>query len=107
METIGIKELQVNPAKLTRALEAKQYTLIAKRGKPLGIAFAFNDMIISKGLQTALLIQSYKNSDLSLGQFSKALNISKRESMKLLSTMGVDIIDYNLKDDLKAIENFL
>lgn len=35
MQTIGIKDLQINPTTLTRALEAHEYTLITKRSKPL------------------------------------------------------------------------
>jgi predicted HTH domain antitoxin len=107
MQTIGIKDLQINPAILTRALEAQEYTLITKRSKPLGIAFAFDDKIVTDGLKTALMIDAYQKSLLSLGQLSKALNLSKKETMKLLSLSGIDVIDYDFMDELKDLDSFL
>ena len=107
MQTIGIKELQVNPAKLTNALETKQYTMITKRSNPIGVAIAFDDNILSNGLKTALLIDGFKQGNLSLGQLSNSLNISKKETLKLLSLIGVDILDYDFDDDLNAIDTFL
>ena len=107
MQTIGIKDLQVNPATLTKALEAHEYTLITKRSKPLGIALAFDDKIVTRGLKTALLIDAYEKSLLSLGQLSKALDMSKRETMKMLSLSGIDVIDYDFKDELKDLDSFL
>jgi len=107
MQTIGIKDLQINPATLTKALEAKEYTLITKRSKPIGIALAFDDKIVTEGLKTALMIDAYQKSLLSLGQLSKALDISKREMMKMLSLWGIDVIDYDFKDELKDLDSFL
>ena len=107
MQTIGIKDLQINPAILTKALEAQEFTLITKRSKPVGIALAFDDKIVTQGLKTALMIDAYKKSLLSLGQLSKALNISKKDAMKMLSLMGIDVIDYDFKDELKDLDSFL
>ncbi|PHS36913.1 MAG: hypothetical protein COB07_11865 [Sulfurovum sp.] len=105
MNTIGIKDLQINPAKLTRALEAHEYTMITKRSKPIGIAIAFDEAIVTQGLQTALLIDAYKKGDLSLGQVSRAMDLSKKETMKTLSLMGVDVVDYDFKDDIQTINS--
>ena len=107
MQTIGIKDLQINPATLTKALEAHEYTLITKRSKPLGIALAFDDKIVTRGLKTALMIDAYEKSLLSLGQLSQALDMSKRETMKMLSLSGIDVIDYDFKDELKELDSFL
>jgi predicted HTH domain antitoxin len=107
MQTIGIKELQVNPAILTRSLEANEYTMITKRSKPIGMAFSFDDSIVTDGLKTALMVDAYKKSYLSLGQFAKALDKSHEEAMKLLSLMGVDVIDYDFEDDMKSMDSFL
>jgi len=107
MQTVGIKDLQINPATLTKALEAKEYTLITKRSKPLGIAFSFDDKVVTEGLKTALLIDAYQKSLLSLGQLSKAFELSKKETMKMLSLAGVDVIDYDFKDELEDLDSFL
>ncbi|KIM03150.1 MAG: hypothetical protein KU29_12695 [Sulfurovum sp. FS06-10] len=107
MQTIGIKELQTNPALLTRSLEADEYTMITKRSKPIGMAFSFDNTIITEGLKTALMIDAYKKGYLSLGQFSKTLNKSYEEAMKLLSLMGVDVIAYDFEDDMKFMDSFL
>jgi predicted HTH domain antitoxin len=107
MQSMGIKELQTNPAILTRALEAKEYTMITKRSNPIGIVVSLDDTIISDGLKTSLLITSFKNGNLSLGQLSKALNVSKQKAMKLLSMMSIDVIDYKFSDDLDTLDKFL
>jgi len=107
MQTIGIKELQTNPAILTKALKYKEYTMITKRSNPIGIAVSFDSSIITNGLKTSLLLDGYKNGNLSLGQLSKSLDVSKKKAMKLLSMMGIDIIDYNFKDDIKTLNTFL
>ena len=107
MQTIGIKELQTNPALLTRSLEADEYTMITKRSKPIGMAFSFEDTIVTDGLKTALMIDAYKKGYLSMGQFAKALELNHEEAMKLLSMMGVDVIDYDFDDDMKFIDSFL
>jgi predicted HTH domain antitoxin len=107
MQTIGIKELQINPSILTKALESKEYTMITKRSNPIGIAVSFDEQILSVGLKTSLLIDGYKNGNISLGQLSKSLDISKQKAMNLLSMMGIDIIDYDFEDDIKNLNNFL
>ncbi|MEN8147577.1 MAG: UPF0175 family protein [Campylobacterota bacterium] len=107
MQTIGIKDLQTNPAILTKSLESHEYSMITKRSKPIGIAVAFDDEVLTHGLQKALLIDAYKNGLISLGQLTKSLNISKKETMQMLSLMGIDVVDYSFKDDLKSIDTLL
>lgn len=107
MQTIGIKDLQINPAILTKSLEAKEYTMITKRSKPIGIALSLDDNIISNGLKSSLLIDGYKSGILSLGQLSNSLNISKQKAMRLLSMMGIDVIDYNFDDEMGTLDSFI
>jgi len=107
MQTIGIKDLQINPAILTKTLANKEYAMITKRSNPIGIAVAFDEQILSKGLKTSLLIDGYKSGNISLGQLSIALDISKQKTMKLLSMMGIDIIEYDFNDELDTLDSFL
>lgn len=58
-------------------------------------------------LQKALLIDAYKNSLLSLEQLSKSFNISKKESLKLLSLMGIAVVQYEFEDDLRNMDIFI
>jgi predicted HTH domain antitoxin len=104
MQTLGIKDLQINPAKLTKSLENDEFVLITKRGKALGVATSFGDEALNQGLKSALLTKAYKQGDLSLGQLSTALKMSKKETMNMLSMLGIDVIDYDFKDDLKTLE---
>ncbi len=107
MQTIGIKDLQINPAILTKSLEAKEYTMITKRSRPIGIALSLDDNIISNGLKSSLLIDGYKSGILSLGQLSNSLNISKQKAMRLLSMMGIDVIDYNFDDEMGTLDSLV
>ncbi|PHS38691.1 MAG: hypothetical protein COB07_07645 [Sulfurovum sp.] len=106
MQTLGIKELQKNPAILTRSLEADEYTMITKRSTPIGFAISFDDSIIDVGLKTALMVDAFKKGYLSLGQFAKSLQLPKEEAMKMLSMMDADVIDYDFEDDLKFVDAF-
>ena len=106
MQVLGIKMLQTNPSLLTKSLERGEFTLISKRNRPIGIALAFDDTIVSLGLKRALLLEAYKSGYLSLGQLSKELNLSKKDTMKMLSHMGIDVIEYDFSDDLNFIKDF-
>ncbi|HFS85275.1 MAG TPA: type II toxin-antitoxin system Phd/YefM family antitoxin [Epsilonproteobacteria bacterium] len=107
MQTIGIKDLQINPAKLTKALEAHEFTMITKRSKPIGIALAFDETIVTEGLQHALLLEAYKQGTLSLGQLSTTLKLDKKETLKMLSISGIDVIDYDFQDELHNLTELL
>jgi predicted HTH domain antitoxin len=107
MQTVGIKDLQTNPAILTKALEEREYTMITKRSMPLGVAISFDDTIISHGLKTSLLLDAYKNGNLSIGQLSNSLQMPKEKVMKMLSLMGINVIEYDLKEDLENLDSFI
>ena len=107
MKTIGIKDLQVNPAILTRSLEADEYAMLTKHSKPIGLAISFKSSIITEGLKTSMMAEAYKQGLLSLGQVAKALDMPKEKVMKILSVMGIDVIDYDFKDDMKSLDSFL
>ncbi len=107
MKAIGIRELQKNPSLITKWLEKREYTIITKRNKPIGITISFDDKIITQGLKTSFLIEAYQNSFISLSELAKSLNMSKKETMKFLSSIGIDVIDYDFDDDLKTAEKFL
>jgi len=52
-------------------------------------------------------VNAYKKGYLSLGEFASALLLSSEQAMKMLSLMGVDVIDYDFEDDMKFMDNFL
>ena len=107
MNYLGIKDLQTNPASLTKALDAHEYTLITKHSKPIGIALSFSDEILTKGLKMALLLEAYRDSAISLGQLCSELSISKKRALKMLSLTNIDVIDYDFNDDLKTIKKLI
>jgi len=99
--------LQKNPSLITKWLENKEYTLITKRNKPIGIVISFNDKIITEGLKTSFLVEAYKNSLISLGELARALNMDKKETMKFLSSIGINVIDYSFDEEMQTIEKLL
>jgi predicted HTH domain antitoxin len=107
MKTLGIRDLQRNPSNLTKYLENDEYTLITKRNIPLGIAISFNDEIITKGLKTSLILEAYEKGLISLGEVAKSLNVSKKEAMKLISLNGKNLVDYDFKEELENVKDFL
>ncbi len=107
MNTVGIRDLQKNPASFTKSLENNEFVMITKRGKPLGVATSFDDDILRHGLLESLVLNAFKKGDISLSQLSKSLKLTKTETMKLLSTLDIPVTDYKLEEDLKGIESFL
>ena len=106
MQTLGIKDLQKNPAKLTKALQAHELSMITNRSTPIGIAVSFDENIISSGLKTSLLLDAYKSGSLSLGQLASGLQLPKSKVMKMLSLLGIDVVAYDFDDELKTMEVF-
>jgi len=107
MQTVGIRDLQINPASFTKPLESNEFVMITKRGKPLGIATAFSDTILNHGFMESIVLKAFNQGDISLGQLASSLKLSKQETMKYLSLVNIPITDYNLDEDLSAIEAFL
>ncbi|MDZ7752346.1 MAG: UPF0175 family protein [Gammaproteobacteria bacterium] len=103
MRAVGIKELRTNPSLLSKALEDREYLLITKRGKPIGIASAFEDGVLDLGLKKWLAIRSFEAGDLSLGQVAQVFDKSKEETMRLLACLGIAIADYDLDQDLETL----
>lgn len=104
MQTLGIKALQINPALLTQALEKGEYTLITKHGRPLGIAAAFDPAILDQGFSHYLMLQAFRNGDLSLGELARSLAKTRDETMRFLGDLNIPIADYPLVEELKALE---
>lgn len=107
MQTVGIRDLQLNPASFTKPLENNEFVMITKRGKPIGIATSFNDDALHHGLIESMVLKAFNQGDISLGQLSKSLKLTKRETMKYLALVNVPLTDYDLDEDLQAIEMFL
>ena len=108
MLNIGIKEIKNNPSIITKGVENKDdYIFISKRGKPIAVAMSLENEIFDYGFKKWILLKAYKKGDLSLGQLSKALKLSYSDTMKLLGTLGISVMDYDLNDDLNTIEKLL
>ena len=78
MRVIGIKTLQKNPDKLTKTVSKNAYAL--------------------KGFQSG---------DFSFGQLSKSLGKSHHDTMSFLGFLGIPIANYDLEEDLKAIDEMM
>jgi predicted HTH domain antitoxin len=107
MQTVGIRDLQINPAIFTKSLENNEFVMITKRGKPLGVATSFEEDILRHGFLESLVLMAFQKGNLSFSQLSKSLNLTKTETMKFLAIVDIPITDYGLEEDLKGIESFL
>jgi predicted HTH domain antitoxin len=104
MQTVGIKELRTNPSVLSKAFENRDYLLITRRGKPIGIAAAFDDDVLDVGFKKWIALRSFASGDLSLGQVARVFEKSKEEMMRLLSKFGIPIADYDLAEELETLD---
>jgi len=108
MLTVGIKEIKNNPSIITKGVEdSDEYLFISKRGTPIAVAMSLDNKVFDHGFKKWILIKAYKKGDLSLGQLSKALGQSYQDTMEMLGILGIDVIDYDLKDDMLTIEKLL
>ena len=108
MLSVGIKEIKNNPSIISKGVENRDdYLFISKRGKPIAVAMSLDNEVFEHGFKKWVLIKAYKKGDLSLGQLSKALNLSYLETMEILGILGVPVIDYDLDDDIETIEKLL
>ena len=107
MQTVGIRDLQINPASFTKPLESNEFVMITKRGKPLGIATSFDNDVLQHGVMESIVLKAFERGDISLGQLSRSLKFTKGETMKYLSMLKIPVTDYDLAEDLKGIEAFL
>ncbi|MEA1879648.1 MAG: UPF0175 family protein [Campylobacterota bacterium] len=107
MQTVGIRDLQLNPASFTKPLESNEFVMITKRGKPLGLATSFSDDALHHGLIESMVLKAFNQGDISLGQLAKSLKLSKRETMKYLEIVNIPLTNYDFEDELKNVEAFL
>lgn len=107
MQTIGIRDLQVNPASFTRPLEANDFVMITKHGKPLGVATSFDNDVLRHGVLESIVLKAFEKGDISLGQLAKSLNLTKEETMNYLAMLKIPVTEYDITEDIKGIEAFL
>jgi len=107
MQTVGIRDLQINPAVLTNSLENREFVMITKRGKPLGVATSFDEDILRHGFLENMVLVAFERGELSLGQLSKSLQLTKSQTMKFLAIHNIPTTEYALEEDLEGIESFL
>jgi len=104
MKTVGIRDLQLNPASFTKPLENDEFVMITKRGKPLGIATSLDDSVLQHGVMESIVLKAFNQGDISLGQLASALDLSKEETMKYLALVNIPLTDYDISEDLKTVE---
>ena len=107
MQTVGIRDLQLNPASFSKPLENDEFVMITKRGKPLGLATSFTDDALHHGLIESMVLKAFNQGDISLGQLAKSLKLTKRETMKYLEIVNIPITEYDFEEELKSVESFL
>lgn len=107
MHIIGIKELQTNPGKLSQTFSENDYLLITRRGKPIGLAFPFSSHFLEEGMKPWMALKAFERGDLSLGQLAKTLNKTKVEAMEMLGRLNIPLANYDLQEDLDAIDALL
>ncbi len=103
MQTLGLKEIQRNPAVLVNSIAQEDYTIITKRGHPLGISVCFDSHILDGGLRESISLKAYEAGMISLGKLGQLLRLSKSDTMQLLDKLGVAVADYNLDDELETL----
>ncbi len=93
MNVIGIKQLQTNASQLSHNLAHNEYTLITRKGKPIGIALPFSDELMQSGLKAWLAMRAFEKGDLSLGQLADSLGKTKADTLQVLAQFNRLVLD--------------
>jgi predicted HTH domain antitoxin len=104
MQVIEIRELQTKPDKFTKTLSRKDCALITQQDQAIGVALPFSEDLLSNDLKPWYALKAFQSGDLSFGQLSKSFGKSHHETISLLGFLGVPIADYDLEEDLRAID---
>ena len=104
MEVLTIKDLQKNPGKLAKSAQRSELALITKRSTPLGVVIPFDSELLLYELKVDVVFKAYREGHLSLGQVAKFLQKSKEETMRLLSSLGIDVIEYEFDEEIESIK---
>jgi len=107
MTAIGIKELKDNPSVLTRTLESHDLSLLTKRGAPIGIALPWDDAIFENGYKKTLLIEAYREGNISLSQLARSMNIGTQEALEMTGLLGICMIDGNIDDEISMAHSLV
>ena len=103
MNIIGIKELQTNPGKLSKSFSNNEYMMITRRGKPIGMALPFSSDLMEQGLKPWMALKAFQEGDLSLGQLANSFDKTKADTLDLLGQLKIPVADYDLQEDMSAI----
>jgi hypothetical protein len=93
---------QTNPSLLGQTLDRGEYLLITRRGKPIGIAAAFDDTLLDLGFRKWIAVRSFQSGDLSLARWRGCSRSRAKMMMGLLGELGVPIADYDLAEELET-----
>ncbi|MFW6307870.1 MAG: hypothetical protein ACOC08_04415 [Campylobacterales bacterium] len=107
MTTLGIRNLQLNPATLTGALENDDYTLITKHSTPIGLAVGFDSKALDFGFRNFLALRAFRQGDIGVGELAKVLQKSREETISMLGDMGIPIATYDPSEDEEIINELL
>jgi len=102
MTAIGIKELKDNPSILTRTLEGHDLSLLTKRGSPIGIALPWDDAIFENGYKQTLLIEAYREGQISLSQLARSLKITTEEALEMTGRLGICMVEGDVDDEIET-----
>lgn len=105
MQTLGLKEIQRNPAVLVHSINHEDYTIITKRGQPLGVTVSFDSHILDGGLRESISLKAFEMGMISLGKLAELLKLTKSETMTLLDRLAIPVTDYRLADELSNLDD--
>jgi predicted HTH domain antitoxin len=75
-------------------------SLLTKRGHPIGIALPWDDAMFENGYRQTVLIDGYKEGNLSLSQLARALEMTTEDALEMVGKLGISMIDGDLEDEI-------
>jgi prevent-host-death family protein len=91
MRTFTIRDLRDRTSELVRDAEAGKLSIVTKHGQPVFIAVPFGESLFKSGVNTALAVQLFDESRISLGQAVKLAGLSHSCFIDLLGTLQIPV----------------
>ena len=83
---------------LEREANAGRFSVITNQGNPSILAVPFDQDLLGDNVFQALALHSFQTGVISMGQAAKMLKMSLQNFMGFLTSMNMDVVDYDPED---------
>ena len=106
MKTITTSDFSNKESFINKSLQENEYVLLTnKENKAIGLFSSLSDELFEYGFVQWFGIKAFKNGDLTLRQLAGLLKKDIDQTIALLNTFSIPIIDYDFNEDIETLKD--